>query len=459
MRVIHLFSVLFVGLASLGALSFRSIPTAPSAPLADVTENEASVDFPNSVTFQSTIRSNARITSVVLEYGTRQLTCGQVIARAFPQFTSGTTVRPEWTWDMRQSGSLPPGASIWWRWRYTDETGHETVSSEKTITWLDSEHTWRQVSGGMLRVHWYTGDQSFAQDLLDTALAGLVRLKRDTGLVPDEPIDLYIYANVYALRDAVLFEPGWTGGLAFPEHNVVIIGISPSDLDWGRKAEVHELTHVLVGHLTFSCLGGLPTWLEEGLAVYSEGALDAASRAQLEEAIRDNTLLSVRSLSTGFSEVPDKAYLSYSESYSIVKFLIETYGQEKMTALLLAQRDGMTIDEALMQVYGFDVDGLEDEWRAAIGAPPRPVSASATAQPTPSLVPTIVPISGAPLAITPTPLSIPTSSTNGGSDTSGAPPLGLTLALLGFCCLIVLVVGVFVIGLVVTSQKRNVEQR
>src|SRR4026207_2476193 len=115
-------------------------------------------------------------------------------------------------------------------------------------------------------------------------------------------------------KEAILYEPSWTGGQAFPDQNIVILGISPADIDWGRDAIVHELTHVLVGHLTFSCLGDVPTWLNEGLAVYSEGELDPASELQLEDAIQDNTLLTVRSLSSGFSEVEDKAYLSYSQS-------------------------------------------------------------------------------------------------------------------------------------------------
>src|SRR4029453_10889858 len=111
------------------------------------------------------------------------------------------------------------------------------------------------------------------------------------------------------------------------------------------------------------------TWLNEGLAVYSEGELDPSSERQLEDAIRDDTLLSVRSLSSGFSEVSDKAYLSYSQSYSITKFLVETYGQAKMTSLLLHLKDGLTIDEALTQTYGFNVEGLEGAWREAIDAP------------------------------------------------------------------------------------------
>ena len=299
-----------------------------------ITGDQPTFNFPDSITFRATIESSAPITSVILEYGTDQLTCGSVIAKAFPQFTPNTTVNAEWTWEMKQSGSLPPGASLWWRWRYIDEDGTENVSEKKTLTWLDSEHDWQTVTSGFINLHWYSGDQTFAEDLLNAALTGLARLKNDAGLQPDQPIHLYIYANTEDMKDAILYEPSWTGGLAYPEHNVVIIGISQRDLDWGRTTIVHELTHVLVGHLTFSCLGGVPTWLNEGLAVYSEGKLDPSAEAQLNEAIQNDQLLSVRSLSSGFSEVPSRAYLSYSQSYSIVKFLIETYGQEKMNSLM-----------------------------------------------------------------------------------------------------------------------------
>ena len=140
---------------------------------ADVTDNQAAISFPISVTFSAKITATENITSVILEYGTDQLTCGEVLAKAFPQFTSGTSVNVEWTWEMRQSGSLPPGATIWWRWRYVDETGKETVSDQQTTTWLDSEHNWKTISAENLNLHWYSGDQTFAQDLLDASVKGL----------------------------------------------------------------------------------------------------------------------------------------------------------------------------------------------------------------------------------------------------------------------------------------------
>ena len=451
-------SVLLSGRAE--ALSLLTVTKAQAFPLANITNNEIILEFPETATFRATFTEDVNITSVVLEYGNEQQTCGKVIAKAFPQFTPGKTVNAEWTWEMRQSGSLPPGAELWWRWRVMDANGKETVSETKTATWLDDVHDWRTMNNGdFLRLHWYEGDQIFAIDLAKAAYNGLKFNETQSGLKADAPIDVYVYASTDDLKDAILYEPSWTGGRAFPDQDIVILGISESDLDWGRDAIVHELTHVLVGHLTFSCLGDVPTWLNEGLAVYSEGELDTPSQRQLEDAIRDDTLLTVRSLSGSFSEVSDKAYLSYSQSYSITKFLIETYGQDKMTALLLALRDGMTIDDALTQVYGFNVEGLEDAWRQAIGAQPRPVPAQPTVQPTLTNIPTIIPVSGAPLAQQSTPTVIPTSSFESTPATEiparTAPPLGLSLVLLGICCVMLLLIGVLILGVVVSRQNRT----
>ena len=452
-------SVLLSGGAEARAMLATTSAFASSA--LGVTNNEIILNFPETVTFRAAFTSDAEITSIVLEYGNVQQTCGEVIAKAFPPFTPGTAVEAEWTWEMRQSGSLPPGAQLWWRWRVTDANGHETVTEAKTGTWLDDVHDWKAMNNGdtqSVRLHWYEGDQTFAADLAKAANDGLLFNETESGLKAEAPIDIYIYASTDDLKDAILYEPSWTGGQAFPEQNIVILGISQSDLDWGRDAIVHELTHVLVGHLTFSCLGDVPTWLNEGLAVYSEGELDLASESQLEAAIQDDILLTVRSLSSGFSEVEDKAYLSYSQSYSITKFLVETHGQAKMTSLLLSLQDGMTIDDALLQTYGFDVNGLETAWRTAVGAQPSSASAQPTVQPTPTFVPTIVPMGGVSSALQVTPTPVPTSSFGGQpTQTPGrtGPPLALTMILLGLCCAFLVLLGVVVLGFVVRRQNHQ----
>jgi len=81
-----------------------------------------------------------------------------------------------------------------------------------------------------------------------------------------------------------------------------------------------------------------------------------------------------------------------------------------------------------------------------------------TAQPTPTYVPTIVPISGAPLANqagTPVPTSSfgeqPTEEPGG----TGRPPLWLTAFLAGICCLMILLIGIIVLGFVVRRGNRK----
>lgn len=369
-------------------------PLTNPQPAVEVIDNRARLEFPDRITFDADFKSNTPIQRVVLEYGVDQQTCGQVVAKAFPDITPGDSVSASWTWEMLQTGSQPPGATIWWRWRLTDAQGKDTLTSDQTVIWLDDQHAWQTISGGSINLHWYNGDQAFGRELHDSAVKSLADLAQATGLRTTAPIDLYIYGNVQDMRDAILYEPGWTGGLAFSDYDIVLIGIAPDDIEWGKRTQAHELTHMLAGQLTFSCLSDIPTWLQEGLAVYGEGGPEAASRDQLNQAIRANTLLSIRSLSGNFSEDPAKADLSYSQSYSVVNFLIEQYGQDRMRTLLDALKQGQTVDEALQTAYGFNVDGLDDAWRAHVKARPRPnAGAQPTATPAPTEVPTFVPIS------------------------------------------------------------------
>jgi hypothetical protein len=124
----------------------------------------------------------------------------------------------------------------------------------------------------------------------------------------------------------------------------------------------HQITYSPYGYV-------LPTWLDEGLAMYAEGKPDPYLESVLEKAIEQNNLISVRSLASPFSAIPEEAYLSYGESHSIVAFLIQNYGSEKMLQLLNLFKDGRTYDEALVQVYGFDEDGLDTLWQQYIGVP------------------------------------------------------------------------------------------
>ena len=48
-------------------------------------------------------------------------------------------------------------------------------------------------------------------------------------------------------------------------------------------------------------------------------------------------------------------------------YLISTYGWDQMNALLATFGEGTAYESALEQVYGIDLDGLEQAWRASLG--------------------------------------------------------------------------------------------
>jgi hypothetical protein len=136
--------------------------------------------------------------------------------------------------------------------------------------------------------------------------------------------------------------------------------------------------------------------------------------------------------------------------------MLETYGQEKMNQLLTALSDAEPLDDALMRIYGIDTDGLDNQWRESLGLSSL-VVVQATAQPTPTYVPTYIPIAGIPLAVTPTPGAIPTSSFEDSNSQpfSSGPPVALTVALICFCLAFLLVIGVVVLWFVMRSGNKG----
>jgi len=212
--------------------------------------------------------------------------------------------------------------------------------------------------------------------MMTTAQQALARLTADTGAYLERPVKIYVYANSQDLQGAMIHPQEWTGGVAFTRFGVIAIGISPDNLGWGKRAIAHELTHLVIHQMTLNPYGGLPTWLDEGLAMYSEGGLALEHVAYLNKAIVEGTLISVRSLSSPFSAYAEDAVISYAQSYSLVEFLISNYGQGKMLELLNIFRQGSTYDGALKRVYGFDMDGLDVLWRDYVTEPAQSVEKS-----------------------------------------------------------------------------------
>ena len=332
-----------------------------------VLNSSVEVHFPTELVFNLQAESSADIVDARLHYQVDRMNYAQVVSEGWAEFAPAASVKTSWVWDMRRA-SLPPGARLTYWWTITDADGARLETPPAVVHFEDDRYNWRNLTEGNITIFWYQGNDTFVRELMDSCQEGLARLTEQFGAYPGRPVSIYIYASSAELQGAMIFPQEWTGGTAFIEFGIIAIGISPDSLDWGKGALVHELTHLVVHQLVFSPYGLLPLWLDEGLAMYNEGELSPDFMYYLEKAVSEGSLLSVRSLCSPFSSDPDKAYLSYAESYSLVEYLLDSYGGEKMLHLLTLFKQGSTYDEALTGAYGLTLDELDARWRESLEA-------------------------------------------------------------------------------------------
>jgi hypothetical protein len=337
--------------------------TAQGAGQIAVSNSSAQIDFPLTLNFAAVVKSNVNITDIRLSYVVEQATFAQVTSEVFIVYSPGSTVNVKYGLDMRKTGGLPPGTLVDYWWVVKDASGARLETSPVQYQISDNRYQWQKLSQGKINLFWYQGNQAFAQALMDAAQQALVKLANNTGANLSQAVSLYIYASAQDLQGALIYPNEWTGGVAFVQYSDIAIGVGPSQIDWGKETVTHELTHIVIFQVTNNPYNGLPVWLNEGLAMYNQGALSTQFSDPLNAAISSNTLISVRSISSPFSAYATKANLSYAESFSLVDYLLAQYGAAKMSALLAAFQQGNTYGGAFTSVYGFDLDGLNSRWQ------------------------------------------------------------------------------------------------
>jgi len=329
-------------------------------------DSTAEIYFPSTLVFKIEVASQSDITKIRLHYQADKMNYAQVTSEAWPDFTPSPKVKTEWVWDMRKANLLA-GAAIRYWWTIEDATGDKLTTSPEIIRFDDLRYSWQKLTMGQLNLFWYKGSQSFAEELMAACQQALDRLFEDTGVYPEKPVSIFVYASVGDLQGALIFPQEWTGGTLDDKYGLIAIGVPANELDWGKRAVAHELGHMVIHQMTFSPYGAfLPFWLDEGLAMHAEGKPEPYFESWLKKAISQKKLISVRSLSSPFSAKQEQATISYAQSQSLVEFLIQNYGKDKMLNLLGLLKEGNSCDEAMTEIYGFDQDGLDTLWRKYI---------------------------------------------------------------------------------------------
>jgi hypothetical protein len=354
-----------ITLPLLGARQYQE--SDPIRVLSTSTEN----DFPNGLTFNITAEADSPITSISLYYYTR----GAISTTRQPlEITPGNLITATYTWDT--SGfSVASSAPVFYYWELDDEAGNELITEEQLVSYDDLRFPWNELNDDELILRWYEGDQDFGDYVFQVSRQALDQMKAQAGRGLNFPIIILLYANAEDFRSAFFFIDDWVGGRAFTEMGVTMQTVGPNQSrTWIGDVIPHEIAHLFFHQATYTGMAVWPAWLSEGYAMYYEFSANEAYLSLAADAARDGTLLPLSSLSGGFGRDPDQVHLSYAESFSAVKFLIETWGNEALQSMIDSFRTGTSHRIAIEDATGHSWEEFIAEWITWMGVPATPAA-------------------------------------------------------------------------------------
>lgn len=337
--------------------------------------NSAQAEFPNAVEFNLLFGRGVNPQHIDLEYTIGPVhSCegGAIHSVRLPAnatteweweldhdepFPPGYIVR--WRWQPEPNEPFPPGQTIKWRWKVTGSDGNVRVSQPSEFVWKDKRFDWQTYSKDELTVHWYGQYPEFGEHLVGYLEPQLERIEAIGTF--RSPVNVYLYENeedggagVLLKRDT--FNP-------YREFNTVV-SVVPEDIEGDElTALIHELAHLIIQDRAFNCFGGLPYWLEEGLAMLAEGGLSDELRIAFAEARLIEQFVPLRSFDVPLTTGERDASIRYAQSYDLLDFLTNEFGWESVTHLLDLFKYGITVDDGLKAAFGTGIEETELLWR------------------------------------------------------------------------------------------------
>lgn len=366
--------VLLLALLALSFSAFASHVVRADSSAITVLSTDATSSFPSGATFSISAESDAPIKTIELLYAESRLATYNL---AVPSFTPATRVDAKVETDF-QAAYVPAGIDLRYHWRITDQNGDSFETDEATLTWKDTRFDWTKVVSDQVEVYAYNGNEAFNKQILDSAQATVDRLEKAYDVPTSLPIRIWVYdaRDDFAGSQATNSQE-WIAGSAYPDLQVILAVLPEGNQREVGRVVPHEISHQVLHQAVLNPFNTVPTWFDEGLAVTSQenGAEDY--RAVVQRASDEGRLMSIRSLNSEFPYDPALATLAYAESYSVVSFIKDHWGQQSITAMIEAYRTGVSHDDAAKQALGVDLDGLDRLWKENLGyAGDRPAGAA-----------------------------------------------------------------------------------
>ena len=319
------------------------------------------------------------------------------------EFEPGNAISGEALFQSKTSNEyIPPGTRLSYYFDIRAANGDTLETEPETIVYLNRGLDWDSVSAGLINVYFYHYDdqsESRANAVLQVADDTYALMGPLLGVDLTEPMNIVVYSDYADMRAAqppksrVAQQQLRTLGQAFTDERTLTVDGS-NDIFIGDNiltTAAHEFTHLLVADAAGSAYGQVHTWLNEGLAVYSERQPDNEYERYMRAAIRNDQAPPLSSLRT-YAGTPVETLRNYGFGYAVVSYMLDNYGPERMMELFAALRSMHNFEKALQASYGLTIPELDNEWRESVGLAPRdlatpplpPLQVLPTRRPTPT---------------------------------------------------------------------------
>lgn len=272
---------------------------------------------------------------------------------------------------------------------------HQTAAGQLTVTWTlrdgDAARTaafpvrfthgaggWRYAGENWVATqvpHFRVLVEPGLEDAVPAIVADLpdiyAHVTTSIGYEPAASMEIKLYADAASLvANTLLSLPdihGWN-----EPGEALKIRVDPA-IPSLTPAIAHEFTHFIGFDRAGTRRSRMPWWLDEGVAVFVAAAYAPPERAaeSLAQVVAWQAAgeLAPWSEMAVFEKTPRELWqFAYPQGYALVRYVTETYGEEKRNAWLAAMASEMTIDEVTPSALGVSFDELDTGFRQWLAA-------------------------------------------------------------------------------------------
>ena len=413
--------------------AFSATAHATSDPM-QVTAQTDSISFPKSIDFRmSAMDSSSNITQATLNVAGDNPASSVPSTSSPMNFKAARTISVDYRDDISGTNFITPGTPMQYYWVLKDSAGNTHTEAIQHFLLIDSRFSWQHLTQGMVTIDWYNRPPEFGQTLLADATNSISHISKVLGGGLLHPINLWVYETPDDFHGSLApnsYE--WVGGIAFPQLSQAFISVTDlSDTTLIRDMP-HELTHLVFHQLIAQGIQA-PIWFDEGLAVYNQQYHEQDMSARFNEAVASHSLLRLSEISFSFPADADMAYLAYAQSWNLISYMYNTFGQPRMARFIrLMNNPNGDFSGDLTQAIGEDTLHLENQWRLSLHQPP-----------------VLVGLSKQPTATTQT-VTIPSNQLP--STTDRMEPLFVSLGIL------LIVIPLFSIVFIIINERRKLQR-